>query len=183
MRGHEGSSYLKIVVAAIAMAWVMLLAGPAGAATITARDSVEPALVTRINHVRAAHGLPALRSASPLTSAATRHANSMGKLGYFRHELRYKATWKSFGTWIRWYWPGPGYSSWTAGENLGWGAPDVTPQQMVTWWMNSAGHRANLLGNWKYVGVAIVHVTAPGGYYRDYPDVTIVAAEFGKRSG
>jgi uncharacterized protein YkwD len=107
----------------------------------------------------------------------------MAKVGYFRHELRSKSTWKSFGTWIRWYWPGPGYSSWTAGENLAWAAPDATPNQIVTWWMNSPGHRANLLGKWKYVGVAIVHVTAPMGYYRDYPEVTIIAAEFGKRAG
>ena len=49
--------------------------------------------------------------------------------------------------------------------------------------MNSAGHRANLLGKWRYVGVAVVHVTAPSGFYRSYSDVTVVAAEFGKRSG
>ena len=178
-----GSARAKALVLSLVATALLAAPGQAAAATITPKDAIEPALVTRINHVRAAHGLPALRTASLLTSAATRHVNSMGKVGYFRHELRYKSTWKSFGSWIRWYWPGPGYRSWSAGENLGWGAPDVTPAQMVTWWMNSPGHRANLLGNWKYVGVSIVHVTAPAGYYRDYPEVTIMAAEFGKRSG
>ena len=182
MRSWKGSARAKTLVVLLAATCALVSAGQAVAATITPKDAVEPALVTRINHVRSLHGLPALRSASLLTSAATRHTNSMAKVGYFRHELRSNSTWKSFGTWIRWYWPGPGYSSWTAGENLAWAAHDATPGQIVTWWMNSPGHRANLLGKWRYVGVAIVHVTAPGGYYRDYPEVTIIAAEFGKRA-
>jgi uncharacterized protein YkwD len=182
MRGHEGRSYLKILVAAIAIAWVMLLAGPAGAATITPRDAVEPALIARINKVRADHHLPALKAASLLTTAATKHSNNLALVGAFRHEFRKNGNWFQFGTWIRWYWPGPNYVAWTAGENLAWGAPDITPAQTVTAWMNSPGHRANLLGAWTRVGVAIVRVNSPAGYYRDYPQVTIVAAEFGKRS-
>ncbi|HYY32964.1 MAG TPA: CAP domain-containing protein [Gaiellaceae bacterium] len=182
MRSRKDSAHAKALVVALMAGCLFGSAASAAAATITPRDSLEPTLVTRINQVRAAHGLRVLRTASLLTSAATRHANSMGKLGYFRHELRFKSTWRSFGTWIHWYWPGPGYGSWTAGENLGWGAPDVTAAQMVNWWMNSPGHRANVLGKWRYVGVSIVHVTAPAGYYRDYPELTIIAAEFGKRS-
>jgi uncharacterized protein YkwD len=182
MRGHEGRSYLKVVVAAMAMAWVLLLASPAGATTLTPKDSLEPALIARINKVRADHQLPALKAASLLTRAATKHSNNLALVGAFRHEFRKNGTWFQFGTWIRWYWPGPGYLSWTAGENLAWGAPDITPAQTVTAWMNSPGHRANLLGAWTNVGVAIVHVKAPAGYYRDYPEVTIVAAEFGRRT-
>jgi uncharacterized protein YkwD len=182
MRGHEGRSYLRILVAAIALVLVMLLAGPAAAATITPKDSVEPALIAQINKVRADHHLPALKSASLLTTAATKHSNNLGLAGAFRHEFRKNGNWVAFGTWIRWYWPGPGYVAWTAGENLAWGAPDLTPAQTVTAWMNSPGHRANLLGSWTNVGVAIIRVDAPTGYYRDYPRVTIVAAEFGKRT-
>jgi uncharacterized protein YkwD len=161
----------------------LALAGPAAAQTITQRDTVEPALVTRINQVRADHDLPALSVASALTSAATKHANNMARRGYFRHELRKDGKWISFGSWIRWYWPGPGYVAWTAGENLAWGAPDVTSAQVIKWWMNSPGHRANLLGTWNRVGVAVIRVSSPGGFYRAYPQVTIVVAEFGKRTG
>jgi uncharacterized protein YkwD len=49
-------------------------------------------------------------------------------------------------------------------------------------WLNSPGHRANLLGAWSYVGVGIVHVVSPGGYFSPYSEVTIVTADFGHRS-
>jgi uncharacterized protein YkwD len=172
-----------MLAAVAALACTLLaLAGPASAATITQRNTVEPALVSRINQVRADHHLPALTVVARLTDAATRHANNMASRGYFRHELRKDGNWVAFGTWIRWYWPGPDYSAWTAGENLAWGAPDATPAQVINWWMNSPGHRANLLGAWDKVGVSIVHVASPGGFYRAYSQVTIVAAEFGKRA-
>jgi uncharacterized protein YkwD len=157
--------------------------GSAGAAELASRNAREPNLVARINDARQANGLRKLRVARRLTEAATRHANSMGKVGYFRHELRHKGSWKSFSTWIGWFWPGPGYGSWSAGENLAWGAPDLSPARTVTMWMNSPGHRANILGRWRYVGVAIVHVSAPTGYYGNYQEVTLAVAEFGRRSG
>ncbi len=160
----------------------LLLAAPAGARTVFQHDAAEKKLVHRINHVRANHGLEPMHAVTPLTRAATRHSNSMAKVGYFRHELRHKGKWKPFGTWIRWYWPGPDYTSWSAGENLAWGAPDISASRTVTNWMNSPGHRANILNPlWRYIGVAAVHVDEPAGYYRSWDDVTIVAAEFGQR--
>ena len=169
------------MVATLACAF-FALASPAAAATITQRNAIEPALVTRINQVRANHHLPALSVASLLTTAATKHANNMAWKGYFRHEFRRDGNWVAFGTWIRWYWPGPGYRAWTAGENLAWAAPDTTPAQVVNWWMKSPGHRANLLGAWNRVGVAIIRVSSPGGFYRAYSQVTIVVADFGRRT-
>ena len=43
--------------------------------------AVAPALVTRINQVRANHGLRALTVASPLTTAATKHAGRDSRAG------------------------------------------------------------------------------------------------------
>jgi len=44
---------------------------------------------------------------------------------------------------------GASYS--TAGENIAWG--QKTPQEVVTGWMNSSGHRANILGaNYTKIG-------------------------------
>jgi uncharacterized protein YkwD len=161
-----------------------VLAAPAAAATIVQKDAAEPALVRRINTVRVNHGLKPLKVAYRLRNAATRHSNSMAKLGYFRHELRYKGTWKDFGTWIHWYWPGPGFTSWGAGENLAWGAPGLGVRKTVSLWMNSPGHRANLLSkSWTRVGVSIVHVIDPVGTYAAYGEATIVTADFGRRSG
>jgi len=183
MRGLERRSHpRKLIAFVVAACALFALAGTARAETRTQKDSLEPALISRINQVRAQNHLPALKGASLLTTAATKHANNLAIVGAFRHEFRKNGSWVTFGTWIRWYWPGPGYSAWTAGENLAWGAPDISPAQTVTAWMNSPGHRANLLGAWTSVGVSIVHVGAPPSYYRDYPEVTIVAAEFGRRT-
>jgi uncharacterized protein YkwD len=171
---------------AFGCAGALFAAAPAGAATVTARDSLEAAVVARINDVRVQHGLRKLKVVPRLVKAASRHADSMGGKGYFRHELFTPARaidWTPFGTWIRWYYPGPGYTSWSAGENLAWGAPDITAAQTVRNWLASPPHRANLLNrSWRNVGLAAVHVRNPAGYFRSWNDVTIVAAEFGRRS-
>jgi uncharacterized protein YkwD len=156
------------------------------ATSVRPRDSLEDSLINRINNVRRAHGLRPLSLSPALTKAATRHANSMGNTGYFKHELytpTKQNTWTGFSTWIRWYWPGPGYTSWSAGENLAWGAPDISAGQTVRRWMDSPPHRANLLtAGWRRVGLAAVHVTGPTGYFGSWSDVTIVVADFGRRS-
>ncbi len=164
---------------------VLATAPSAGAWAATEKDTLEANLVSRLNVVRRNHGLRPLKAISPLERAADRHADSMAVTSYFRHELYTPARstdWTPFGTWIRWYWPGPGYGSWSAGENLAWGAPDVTAYDTVSRWMASPGHRANVLNPaWRSVGVAAVHVRDPRGYYGSWDDVTIVAAEFGVR--
>jgi uncharacterized protein YkwD len=174
---------MRVLRAIISLLAALVLAAPAGATAISYRPTAEQKLVHRINHVRANHGLKPFRVATSLHKAARRHSTSMAKVGYFRHELWYKGGWKSFGTWIRWYWPGSGYTSWSAGENLAWGAPDLGVRKTVSLWLHSAGHRANLLSkSWNRIGVAIVHVTDPVGLYDPYPSATIVTVDFGWRS-
>jgi uncharacterized protein YkwD len=182
MRGTGRPGVRILFVALFTTAALVGATAEAGAANVVQRNATEPSLVTRINEVRANHGLSALRVADPLTTAAQRHATNMAWKGYFQHDFKKEGNWYSFPTWIRWYWPGPGYTTWTAGENLAWGSPDLSARKTVTMWMNSPGHRANLLGPWTRVGVGIVHISSPGGYFKAYPDVTIVAAEFGRRS-
>lgn len=176
----------KVCTAAAVALAVLALAPSAGAVMVTERNPLEPSIVERINSVRRSHGLRALTVAKRLNDASNRHARSMGASSYFRHELytpQRDRAWTPFSTWIRWYWPGPGYRAWSAGENLAWGAPDISASRTVTNWMNSPGHRANILNPlWRYIGVAAVHVDQPAGYYRSWDDVTIVAAEFGQRS-
>lgn len=156
------------------------------ATTLHPRNAMEASLLDRINDVRKAHGLRPLSMSSALTKAATKHGNSMGNNGYFRHDLytpNKSSTWTGFSTWIRWYWPGPGYSSWSAGENIAWGAPGISAGQTLQRWMDSPPHRANLLApGWRRVGLAAVHVFDPKSYFGDWSEVTIVVADFGKRS-
>jgi uncharacterized protein YkwD len=168
----------------IAIAFAALVfAAPAGATTVSQRNGAEKRLVHRINHVRENHGLKPMRVASRLTRAATRHSNSMAKVGYFRHDLRHNGGWTPFSTWIRWFWPGPDYTSWSAGENLAWGAPALGVRKTVSLWMHSAGHRANLLSkDWNRIGISIAHVIDPVGDFAAYAEATIVTADFGRRS-
>jgi uncharacterized protein YkwD len=177
----------QVAAGFVASLALVALGAPASASALTVsdRDTLEKSIVERVNAVRRSHGLRPLRVASRLADAADRHAASMAAASYFRHEL-YAPTratnWLSFGTWIRWFWPGPGYSSWSAGENLAWGAPSITASQTVSRWLASPGHRANLLNpSWRHIGVGAVHVGDPRGYYSYWDDVSIVAAEFGSR--
>ncbi|MGH3112290.1 MAG: CAP domain-containing protein [Gaiellaceae bacterium] len=176
----------KILVALVLSATLLAAAEPASAARVTDKPSLEQAVVKRMNAVRRNHGLRKLRVVRGLSRAAERHAASMGARAYFRHELftpRRSPRWTGFGGWIRWFYPGPGFRSWSAGENLAWGAPRINARQAVRRWMRSPGHRRNLLTRgWRHVGVGVVHVRNPAGYFRGFPEVTIVVAEYGRRS-
>jgi uncharacterized protein YkwD len=182
MRGTGRPAVRILVLAVIVLTGVLGPASGATAADVLQRNAVEPNLVDQINQVRRNHGLRKLSASDVLNHAAQRHASNMAWKGYFKHDFKKEGNWYSFSTWIRWYWPGPDYTSWAAGENLAWGAPSLTASKAVTMWMNSPEHRANLLGRWSRVGVGIVHVSNPGGYFNAYSDVTIIAAEFGRRS-
>lgn len=177
----------RVTVALVASLALVALAVPAtsGAQTVTDKNLLETSVVKRVNAIRRNHGLRPLKVVPRLAKAADRHASSMAAASYFRHEL-YTPTratnWTGFGTWIRWFWPGPGYSRWGAGENLAWGAPKLTAYGTVRSWMRSPGHRANILNpRWRQIGVGALHVHDPYGYYSRWDDVTIVAAEFGFR--
>jgi uncharacterized protein YkwD len=172
-----------LVVTACALA----LGGPAEASSagrVTQYDTVEPRLVAQINQTRAARGLPRVRVTSRLVNAATRHANSMGAGGYFSHDLLTAGGFRPFATWIRSHWPGPGYRSWSAGENLFCATYAPSAREVVSAWMASTPHRANLLNRrWRNVGVAAVRIAAwPGAFQGCVGNVTLVAAEFGRRS-
>jgi uncharacterized protein YkwD len=177
----------RIAICAAVAAGLLGAGAPvSGAATLSERNALESRVVARINAVRTNHGLRPVRVVSRLATAADRHARSMAAQAYFRHELftpSREPDWTSFGRWIRWYYPGPGYSSWSAGENLAWGTPDLSARETVKRWLQSPPHRANLLApGWRNLGVAAVHVASPTGYYGAWDEVTIVVADFGRRS-
>lgn len=54
------------------------------------------------------------------------------------------------------------YQTWACAENIAAGYK--TPAEVVEGWMNSSGHRANILGNYKYLGVGVAY----GGDYGTY---------------
>ena len=170
----------KPAVAAVLVA-VFAAPVPAHAAPrILAADTLEAAVARKVNQVRRARGLRALKMTAPLQRAANDHAVNMARHGYFSHDW---SNGTNFARWIRRYWPGRGeYRSWSVGENLYWRGPTITAAHVVNAWLNSPPHRRNLLGrSWRNIGVGAVQMTVGIGAYAGVPRPTLVAAEFGYR--
>jgi uncharacterized protein YkwD len=65
---------------------------------------------------------------------------------------------------------------WRLGENLGWGGgSQATPAAMVAAWMDSPGHRVNVLGQFREIGVGL----ALGAPRPDQAQSATYATEFG----
>lgn len=103
---------------------------------------------------------------SLLKQAAQDKANDMATKGYFAHTSPDGIT--------PWYWlQQAGYSYTTAGENLA--INFVDSQDVIIAWMNSPGHRANILNqNYTEIGIATAK-----GIYKDQ-EATFVVQFFGK---
>jgi uncharacterized protein YkwD len=103
----------------------------------------------------------------------------MPRLGYFAHS-RPDGTpfWRDV---LRHY-RRDGYSSWRVGENLAWGAPNLTPTTVVQRWLKSPPHRANLLSRtYREFGVGRVLASNARGFWAGRGDVVVIAMEFGVR--
>ncbi len=114
----------------------------------------EKQVVDLVNSERAANGLAPLTLNEKLCGVARTKSQDMKNLGYFSHTSpTYGSPFdmmKSFGISYR-----------TAGENIAMG--QRTPQEVVNAWMNSAGHRANILNpSFTQIGVGYV---ADGNYW------------------
>lgn len=112
----------------------------------TDKSTFAAQVVTLVNKERANAGLSALKSDSLLTKVAMDKAKDMYANNYFDHN---SPTYGSPFDMMRAY--GVAYSY--AGENIAKG--QRTPQEVMTAWMNSAGHKANILGShYGKIGVA-----------------------------
>ena len=67
------------------------------------------------------------------------------------------------------------------GEVIYWQQGVASVAQVVSWWLGSSPHRAQLLARrWRDIGVGAVFVQNAPGVFRGR-DVTIVVADFGTR--
>lgn len=108
--------------------------------------SYEVEVVALINEQRTAHGCPALHDDPRLRTAAVGHSADMRARNYFAHNTP------------------DGITPWTRIEAQGYPDPSAeniamgqqTPQEVVNAWMNSPGHRANILNcSSKAVGIGV----------------------------
>lgn len=101
----------------------------------------EQQVVMLVNEQRTAHGLPPYKRVSALDEAARFHAADMIQDGYFDHD-----SYNAGGTWVcSW---STRVSNWYTGwshlaENIAGGY--ASPEDVMSGWMNSDGHRANIL--------------------------------------
>jgi uncharacterized protein YkwD len=124
--------------------------------TTTTEDSPPPSqtdeVFTLVNQARADNGCNPLKTDSRLTTAAQGHSDDMAQQNYFSHTTPSGVTFdkreEAAG------YPTPG------GENIAQG--QTSAQQVMTDWMNSSGHRANIL-NCQFTAIGIGLAT--NGWY------------------
>lgn len=171
------------LLAGLAAILVTLLAPSSGSAdprgTTAPATQVQSALLDQVNVLRTGHGLRRLTFSPALTAAANAHSSEMARLGYFSHN---SANGSSFSTRIGRFYPLRGFHSWTVGENLVWGGPDISALRAFKLWLASPPHRANLLSpRWREIGIGAMHSTSAPGTFGGRP-TTVVTADFGARS-
>jgi uncharacterized protein YkwD len=123
------------LVACSLVAFATLGAGSANAARPLHLSRAERTLLTAINSARAAAGVPPLRASVSLSSAAAWQSQVLAQAGYIDHTSPDGSTLLDRLTRARWH-------GTTAGEDL---AVAPTPSDAVAMWMQSPGHRENLL--------------------------------------
>jgi uncharacterized protein YkwD len=166
-------------LAALAAVVVLLLvaapaasaAGACSAANASASQASKRALVRAtlcvLNAQRTRHNLRPLRLNRRLSTAARRHSRAMARRRFFSHTSPSGA---SFVDRIR----RAGYlrraRSWSVGENIAYGTGRrSSPLAIGRAWMNSPGHRANILSrSFRSIGIGIASgtpISRGGGTY------------------
>jgi uncharacterized protein YkwD len=116
----------------LAHTFLAALALVAYSSAVSAADftlhKAEQNVITKTNEQRGRYGLRPLKMSPRLMNLARRHANWMAQSGNFQH------------------------SNFGVAENIAWGQSDSS--EAVGDWMNSSGHRANILGSYTHIGVA-----------------------------
>jgi uncharacterized protein YkwD len=114
------------------------------------------ALLCLVNHARATAGRSPFRAERHLARAAARHAADMGRRGYFGHV---SPTGKSPRSRAR-------AAGWRGGvgEVIAWGCGALaSPRATLRAWLNSAPHRAIVLGGRRAAGVGVKKLRGCGG--------------------
>lgn len=123
------------------------------ASEIVQQGSMAGQVVNLVNKERKANGLSALSSDSQLARLAQLKAEDMAKNGYFSHT---SPTYGSAFDMMKTY----GVSYKTAGENIAKG--QKTAESVMNGWINSSGHRANILKS-DYTKIGIGYAKSADG--------------------
>ena len=116
---------------------------------------IRRAILCLHNQVRDAAGLPGLRENPKLRKAALGHSRKMVQTGFFEHTTPTGVTMVDRilrAAYVR------EDQGWSLGENLAWGSGSLgTPRAAFRSWLDSPGHRANILRrSYRELGVGVV---------------------------
>ncbi|GMF19611.1 unnamed protein product [Phytophthora fragariaefolia] len=114
-------------------------------------------MLERVNLERAAQGLPALCTNSKLQAAAQRHSDDQAANDFMDHTGSDDSSMSQRVTDAGYDWRG-------VAENVAAGQVDVA--EVMDAWMNSEGHRRNILGDYTMLGAAYAYT--PDGMYRHF---------------
>jgi uncharacterized protein YkwD len=173
------------LLTAFTAALALGLAAPAGASAACADTDVLPttetlpvvatATVCLLNEERAAHGLEPVQENTALTRASLAYSRRLVAESFFAHEAPDGTDVVDRLTAAGYIRPGSG---WEVGENLAWAQGVLaSPRNVVKAWMESPGHKANVLTrSYREIGVGIVLGTPTAG-----PDGSTFTTNFGRR--
>jgi uncharacterized protein YkwD len=140
---------------AAAFGTTLAVSTPAGAATSTVTTR-EDQVSTLINQQRASHNCGPLTTDAKLRTVARAHSTDMSARNYFSHTSPDGVT---FAVRIR----STGYTLGSA-ENIAWGYRSAA--DVVNGWMNSPGHRRNILNcAYNRVGVGLAYKSDGSPYW------------------
>lgn len=121
--------------------------------TAVSAETLEHTVLCLVNRQRTSRGLSRLRSNDRLERAARAHSRAMVQQSFFAHDSLGGASvldrvkrrgYRSTGGMM-------------VGENIAWGSGSyATPAEILDGWMNSSGHRANILHrSFREIGVGV----------------------------
>ena len=122
--------------------------------TGTGFEAFEAEVARLVNEFRAQNGKMALTVDAKLNAAAEEHSEDMAFNDFFSHT-------GSDGSRVGERVSEEGYDWRSVGENIA--AGQSTPQKVLDAWKGSSGHRANMLGDWKDMGVGYEYLANDTG--------------------
>lgn len=167
-------SWIVLLVSVQGLALLVLLGSAApgraylgcgGEVIAVVNGDFETQLAVLVNEARQEAGLPPLKLVETLSQAARYHAADLGAEDYFQHDTYDRST--SDLDWVCAWWQRveayyPTFE--LLGENIAAGAS--TPEMALELWMNSDGHRANILApEFREIGIGYAQADSAYQHY------------------
>ncbi|HET9199269.1 MAG TPA: CAP domain-containing protein [Solirubrobacterales bacterium] len=145
----------RVSIAVALLAALALVPGTADAAGCPGQGDAaasgaaqEKAMLCLVNRARQSRGLAPLSAPASLARAADRKSGDVLRCDEFSHE----ACGREFTYWF----DRVGYRGCREGENIAYASGSyATPRTIFRLWMNSAGHRRNILGSYREIGIGL----------------------------